>query len=488
MALSIPRRVAVIGSANMDFFAQVACLPAPGETVRSASFDKFFGGKGANQAVQLARLGAEALFVGCVGDDDMGRAMLSRLKSEGVDASLARVDPLAPSGMAMVITSPGDNIIVIHGGANMALSARDVLRAEKELARCDAILCQLEIPQSCIAQAALIALRRGIPFFLNPAPYRPLPREILQSCAVISPNLEEAASLLGVRGKADCALGAEPGAEKATRTAPADAPDDGEELGRLLAALRETLAAQGMSCRGFGDSPHPIANGAPKTAPSEDAGETENAAERSESLDQPAPDGPDPAQGKMKSKGAKGKGKGKDKGKDKDTEDNKGKDKKKRRGKAKPAGAVSYRLETTVAVLEPAAPFARPLTLIDRDGKESPELLRQAACEEDPERIESVMAVARAMRAGDLPLVATIGSLGVLRSRGGRTLLYPPCRGNPVDPTGAGDAFSAALCRYMPLGFDAAVGLAQKTASLVIGRKGAQEAMPTAEEAEKGFF
>lgn len=480
MALSIPRRVAVIGSANMDFFAQVASLPAPGETVRSASFDKFFGGKGANQAVQLARLGAETLFVGCVGDDDMGRAMLGRLKSEGVDASLARVDPLAPSGMAMVITSPGDNIIVIHGGANMALSAQDVLRAEKELARCDAILCQLEIPQSCIAQAALIALRRGIPFFLNPAPYRPLPREILQSCAVITPNLEEAASLLGVRVKADGALGAEPGAEKATRTAPADAPDDGEELGRLLAALRETLAAKGMLDRGFGDSPHPIANDAPQTAPSEDAGETENAPEKSGSLGRPAPDGPDPAQGKMKSKGAKGKGKGKDK-------DNKGKDKKKRRGKAKPAGAVSYRLETTVAVLEPAAPFARPLTLIDRDGKESPALL-QAACEEDPERIESVMAVARAMRAGDLPLVATIGSLGVLRSRGGRTLLYPPCRGNPVDPTGAGDAFSAALCRYMPLGFDAAVGLAQKTASLVIGRKGAQEAMPTAEEAEKGFF
>ena len=478
MALSIPRRVAVIGSANMDFFAQVASLPAPGETVRSASFDKFFGGKGANQAVQLARLGAETLFVGCVGDDDMGRAMLGRLKSEGVDASRARVDPRAPSGMAMVITSPGDNIIVIHGGANMALSAQDVLRAEKELARCDAILCQLEIPQSCIAQAALIALRRGIPFFLNPAPYRPLPREILQSCAVITPNLEEAASLLGVRVKADGALGAEPGAEKATRTAPADAPDDGEELGRLLAALRETLAAKGMLDRGFGDSPHPIANDAPQTAPSEDAGETENAPEKSGSLGRPAPDGPDPAQGKMKSKGAKGKGKDKD---------NKGKDKKKRRGKAKPAGAVSYRLETTVAVLEPAAPFARPLTLIDRDGKESPALL-QAACEEDPERIESVMAVARAMRAGDLPLVATIGSLGVLRSRGGRTLLYPPCRGNPVDPTGAGDAFSAALCRYMPLGFDAAVGLAQKTASLVIGRKGAQEAMPTAEEAEKGFF
>ena len=482
MALSIPRRVAVIGSANMDFFAQVACLPAPGETVRSASFDKFFGGKGANQAVQLARLGAETLFVGCVGDDDMGRAMLGRLKSEGVDASLARVDPLAPSGMAMVITSPGDNIIVIHGGANMALSAQDVLRAEKELARCDAILCQLEIPQSCIAQAALIALRRSIPFFLNPAPYRPLPREILQSCAVITPNLEEAASLLGVRVKADGALGAEPGAEKATQTAPTDSPDDGEELGRLLAALRETLAAQGMPGRRFGNSPHPIANGAPQTASSEEAGETENAPEKSGSLGRPAPDGPGPSQGKKKGKGAEGKGKGKGKGKDKD------KDKKKRRGKAKPAGAVSYRLETTVAVLEPAAPFARPLTLIDRDGKESPALLRQAACEEDPERIESVMAVARAMRAGDLPLVATIGSLGVLRSRGGRTLLYPPCRGNPVDPTGAGDAFSAALCRYMPLGFDAAVGLAQKTASLVIGRKGAQEAMPTAEEAEKGFF
>ena len=155
-------RIAVVGSCNHDLVASCERLPRPGETLTNATFARFPGGKGANQAVAAARLGAEVRFVGCVGRDAFGPEALSGLREAGVELDVRDVDE--PTGVAViVVAADGENQIVVAPGANLSVGGFDVGEA-------DAVLCQLEIPDAAVLEAAGQARF----FCLNAAPARPL--------------------------------------------------------------------------------------------------------------------------------------------------------------------------------------------------------------------------------------------------------------------------------------------------------------------------
>lgn len=158
-----PPRITVVGSANIDLVARVERLPRPGETVTDAEFARHPGGKGANQALAAARLGARVRFVGCVGRDDF---TLRALEREGVDVSAVSRDD-GESGVALIVVdATGENTITVAPGANRRLSAGQV-----KVGEADAVICQLEIPSEAVVAAATQA-----PFLcLNAAPARPLP-------------------------------------------------------------------------------------------------------------------------------------------------------------------------------------------------------------------------------------------------------------------------------------------------------------------------
>jgi ribokinase len=152
----------VVGSINLDLVVRTERLPRPGETVSGASFSRVPGGKGANQAVAAARLGAEVRMVGCVGADELGDEALAGLRAAGVEERWIRKD--APTGVALVtVDGRGETTIVVAPGANAELRPEDL-----ELQDADAVLCQQEIPAETVALAAELAPR----FFLNAAPAR----------------------------------------------------------------------------------------------------------------------------------------------------------------------------------------------------------------------------------------------------------------------------------------------------------------------------
>jgi ribokinase len=155
-----PPRITVVGSANVDLVARCERLPRPGETVTDAAFERMPGGKGANQAVAAARLGAHVRFIGRIGSDDL---VLRSLQREGVDTS-GVVRDRGEGGVAVILVdASGENVIVVAPGANRRLSAKDV-----DVGETDAVMCQLEIPPDAVRAAAMQA-----PFFcLNAAPAR----------------------------------------------------------------------------------------------------------------------------------------------------------------------------------------------------------------------------------------------------------------------------------------------------------------------------
>jgi ribokinase len=158
-------RITVVGSANVDLVARSERLPRPGETITGAVFERIPGGKGANQAVAAARLGADVRFVGRIGADDM---VLRSLEREGIDTSGIRRDD-GESGVALIIVdAEGENVIVVAPGANGRLRAEDVA-----VGGADAVIAQLEIPDEAVAAAAAQASF----FCLNAAPARPVELE-----------------------------------------------------------------------------------------------------------------------------------------------------------------------------------------------------------------------------------------------------------------------------------------------------------------------
>lgn len=190
--------VVVIGSLNMDFIFHAPRIPAGGETLLGAQFATACGGKGANQALALAKLGREVAMVGRVGEDLFGETLVEGLKAHGVNISQIQKDPQAASGVALILLEEnGQNRIIVASGANQRLQAQDLDSIETLLADAKVLLMQLEIPLETVTRATQIAKDLGIQVVLNPAPKRPLPRELLRQVDILIPNEVEAAMLVG---------------------------------------------------------------------------------------------------------------------------------------------------------------------------------------------------------------------------------------------------------------------------------------------------
>jgi len=189
--------IVVVGSINLDLVARTARIPAPGETVSGSSFQTFFGGKGANQAVAAGRLGALVHMLGKVGTDVFGPQLRSGLEASGVNTT-AVGEASGPSGVALISTdSAGQNSIIVVPGANGEVTPAD-LDSYLDLIRNAAIvLTQLEIPLPTVEHLATITQREGVPLMLDPAPARPLPDSLFQRVDWITPNETETCTLLG---------------------------------------------------------------------------------------------------------------------------------------------------------------------------------------------------------------------------------------------------------------------------------------------------
>ncbi|MCS6863346.1 MAG: ribokinase, partial [Abditibacteriales bacterium] len=190
--------IVVIGSSNTDMVVKCPKLPAPGETVLGGEFLMAAGGKGANQAVAAARLGAEVEFVARLGRDMFGDAALQGFEREGVGTRFIVRDADAPSGVALIfVDARGENEIVVASGANMRLSPADVDAAEEAIAQAQVVVLQLEIPLATVAHALDLAHRHGVSVILNPAPAQKLPNELLSKVSVLTPNEIELRLLTG---------------------------------------------------------------------------------------------------------------------------------------------------------------------------------------------------------------------------------------------------------------------------------------------------
>ncbi len=192
--------ILVVGSINMDLVVRAPAMPAPGETVLGEGFKTTPGGKGANQAVAAARLGANCQMIGRVGEDDFGGCMLAGLAADNVDCSMVMKTADAPTGVAMIIVdAKGENSIVVASGANFRLTPDDVFSCESAFARADIVLLQLELPLPTVRAAIEVARRHACKTILDPAPApRNMPPELYQ-VDIISPNATEAESLTGTQ-------------------------------------------------------------------------------------------------------------------------------------------------------------------------------------------------------------------------------------------------------------------------------------------------
>jgi ribokinase len=183
----------------MDLVVRAAHMPIPGETILGSDFRTIPGGKGANQAVAAARLGAEVTMVGRVGVDTFGQTLLHDLISEGIDVSYLAMDDRASSGVAMItVDNQGQNSIVVAPGANHNLTPAEIYHAFSRINEVDIVILQLEIPLDCVETAAILSHQRGARTILNPAPAQPLPTGLLSSIDILIPNESETGLLTGL--------------------------------------------------------------------------------------------------------------------------------------------------------------------------------------------------------------------------------------------------------------------------------------------------
>ncbi len=192
-------QICVVGSLNMDLVVKVRHLPRVGETVSGGTFAAFPGGKGANQAVAAARLGARVAMVGRVGADPFGRQLVEGLGRDGIDVAHVRVDPGAATGVALIgVDGEGRNMIMVAPGANARVGSADVDEARDAIVGARVVLLQLEVPTEAVLHAAAMARAAGAVVCLDPAPAGPLPETLYACVDVINPNEVEAQILTGV--------------------------------------------------------------------------------------------------------------------------------------------------------------------------------------------------------------------------------------------------------------------------------------------------
>jgi ribokinase len=195
---SLPARICVVGSANIDLTFRTARLPRPGETLHGSSFQMGYGGKGANQAVMAARLGAQTTLVCRVGRDVFGAGIIRHLTLESLDASYIREDVMQPTGTAaIVVDDAAENCIIVVAGANGLLSPQDVREAASAIQRAQVLLCQLEVPAETVLEAFRLARAAGVQTILNPAPAATLSDELFRLTDLCVPNESELEALAG---------------------------------------------------------------------------------------------------------------------------------------------------------------------------------------------------------------------------------------------------------------------------------------------------
>ena len=196
------KKIVVLGSTNTDMVISGKKIPVPGETISGGTFLMNPGGKGANQAVAVARLSAKrgaCTFIAKVGNDLFGRDTAVRMKKDGIDAKLI-VDRREPSGTALILVDPkGQNVISVALGANGTLSPKDIAPYRKDIEGAAALLLQLETPIPTVLAAAKWAHAAGVPVVLNPAPAAKLPKDLYACLDWITPNETEAELLTGVK-------------------------------------------------------------------------------------------------------------------------------------------------------------------------------------------------------------------------------------------------------------------------------------------------
>lgn len=193
------RKLVVLGSVNADHVLKVPSFPRPGETLHGSDYQVIPGGKGANQAVAAARLGAEIAFIASVGDDSFGQEMSNSFSQMGMDISAVMTEQNIPTGIAMIqVAATGENSICISAEANAKLDAARIMPHLPLIANADYLLMQLETPLSGIELAAKHAKQSGTKVVLNPAPARELTDQLLSCVDIITPNETEAELLTGV--------------------------------------------------------------------------------------------------------------------------------------------------------------------------------------------------------------------------------------------------------------------------------------------------
>ncbi|CAM4300315.1 ribokinase [Paenibacillus alkaliterrae] len=194
-------KITVIGSMNIDMVTETETMPNQGETIFGSGFSSFIGGKGANQAVACARLGAQVTMVGCVGEDHFAKQLIEALEKEGVDTQYVETVSHRPTGVAAITVCDNDNRIIVIPGANHCLLPDYILSLKEIIAGSDMVLLQQEIPFVTVESAIKLANELGIPVILNPAPAIKLPMELLERVHLITPNESELAILLGLDNK-----------------------------------------------------------------------------------------------------------------------------------------------------------------------------------------------------------------------------------------------------------------------------------------------
>lgn len=190
-------KLSVVGSMNMDLTVTTDRIPRKGETLPGKELRYIPGGKGANQAVAMARFGAQVQMFGCVGEDDNGRLLLDNLSSEGVDISCVSRKKDLPTGLALITVGENDNTIVVVSGANGAVDCAYIDSIQRQLLSSELVVLQHEIPEETVEYVVSLCAEHGVKTVLNPAPARKLSSWMIEKVTYLTPNEHEAKMIFG---------------------------------------------------------------------------------------------------------------------------------------------------------------------------------------------------------------------------------------------------------------------------------------------------
>lgn len=190
-------KLGVVGSINMDMIVTTERIPAKGETIKGNDISYIPGGKGANQAVAAARLGAEVFMYGCIGNDENGKKLIQNLSKEGINTKSIKVVDELNTGLAIITVAENDNNIIVIAGANNAVDLSYIDSIKKDLLTCDMVLLQHEIPQETVEYVIKLCYDNHIKVILNPAPARPVSKDVIEMIDFLTPNEHEAAIIFG---------------------------------------------------------------------------------------------------------------------------------------------------------------------------------------------------------------------------------------------------------------------------------------------------